>query len=248
MTQKFSFLAELFGLFLAFCLYFTGIESVTSYIQEKHLHFQKNIFYVHLTLTILYLVCCAMVIHLFLTAGGNLIFLYMCMIFAILGIGIGFLVLFYLYRNNIRRISLLFFSVWTLIILIGTVFARIGYTDTSFVIILFHGFKKAIAYHDITYLRHFFLNIVLFIPFGLFISALYPHKTKHLFYACIGAWALSTTIEWIQLVLSIGQADLDDVVANTIGSIIGWGIFNFYWKIHKVHRYKTKYKFAKKQK
>ena len=57
------------------------------------------------------------------------------------------------------------------------------------------------------------LNIVLFIPFGLF----YPRRK----YGPIFAFLLSVGIEFTQVFISIGFGDLDDVICNMIGGIIG---------------------------
>ena len=71
-------------------------------------------------------------------------------------------------------------------------------------------------------LRTCIMNIVLFYPLGLVWGAL---LTKQKFWKLLLAWAacfgLSVMIELSQYIFSIGYAEVDDVINNTIGSALG---------------------------
>jgi len=60
-------------------------------------------------------------------------------------------------------------------------------------------------------------NIWLFIPLGAILYQLYPKKI-----IVFVAVALSMTIECIQYFCGIGYCELDDVISNTLGGIIGY--------------------------
>lgn len=65
-------------------------------------------------------------------------------------------------------------------------------------------------------------NIVLFIPFGYFISTYI--KPKRILPILIVSVISSTTIEFVQL--CIGRSfDVDDIILNTLGAIIGFLIY-----------------------
>lgn len=65
-------------------------------------------------------------------------------------------------------------------------------------------------------------NIVMFLPFGFFIS--YILKFKRAFFPIIFSAITSTIIEFIQL--SIGRTfDVDDIILNVIGGLIGYLIY-----------------------
>ncbi len=65
-------------------------------------------------------------------------------------------------------------------------------------------------------------NIVMFIPFGYIIAAYI--KPKMIWTNLIIAAIVSTTIEFVQL--NIGRSfDIDDIILNTLGSIIGFLIY-----------------------
>lgn len=73
-------------------------------------------------------------------------------------------------------------------------------------------------------------NVLLFIPFGIFI----PLKWKQLrnpFVCSILGFCLSCIIEMIQLITERGHLQIDDIVTNTLGTLIGALIFRMYSSI-----------------
>lgn len=72
---------------------------------------------------------------------------------------------------------------------------------------------------------NFLGNILLFIPIGL----LFPMVTgKAKWYWTIGAgFSFSLLIETIQLITSLGYFDPDDIMLNTLGMAIGFGLWKF---------------------
>lgn len=66
-------------------------------------------------------------------------------------------------------------------------------------------------------------NIVLFIPFGLYLQ-LFKEDKRVLPNVSI-VFFVSLVIEILQFVLAIGISDVDDIVLNTIGGIIGIFIY-----------------------
>lgn len=65
-------------------------------------------------------------------------------------------------------------------------------------------------------------NIGLFIPFG-FLFPICVRKINNKYTVLVGA-ILSLTIEVIQIFVKRGT-DIDDVILNTAGVLIGWGLF-----------------------
>lgn len=61
-------------------------------------------------------------------------------------------------------------------------------------------------------------NIVIFIPLGFFISQI---KSKNVFKTLIICLCVILTIECIQLFFKIGFFDVDDIILNFIGSLLG---------------------------
>lgn len=71
----------------------------------------------------------------------------------------------------------------------------------------------------------YLMNILFFIPYGL----LFPWNDdwKRVF---VTALVLSVFIELSQFIFNLGWCEVDDVISNTLGAMIGWGVM---WKADK---------------
>ncbi len=81
-------------------------------------------------------------------------------------------------------------------------------------------------------LKQIFGNIIMFMPFGFLVP--FFSKTKKFAVAFIGSLSFSILIEFLQFLLGIivvgsqyRSVDIDDVILNTIGGLIGFCIFVF---------------------
>lgn len=82
-------------------------------------------------------------------------------------------------------------------------------------------------------LENLFGNVIAFMPFGFFIPALLQKKKKFFNIVTTGAVTclFSMTIETAQLLCRVGSCDVDDVILNTFGGILG---FLVYWWMRKL--------------
>lgn len=62
-------------------------------------------------------------------------------------------------------------------------------------------------------------NVLLFIPFGVYLQLL--KKDKRFLSSFITVFLVSLLIETVQYILAIGISDIDDILLNTLGGIIG---------------------------
>lgn len=67
-------------------------------------------------------------------------------------------------------------------------------------------------------------NVILFIPLGFMVPVLFP-KMDNIIKIVLLAIVLSCSIEVFQYIFSIGATDVDDVILNTIGAIVGYLIY-----------------------
>lgn len=75
-------------------------------------------------------------------------------------------------------------------------------------------------------------NVVGFLPFGFFVPMLFRRARK--WYAVLlFSMEFSVVIEVLQLVNKVGSCDVDDVILNTLGGILG---YLCYYVIHYVRR------------
>lgn len=76
-------------------------------------------------------------------------------------------------------------------------------------------------------------NILLFVPLGFFIPLLFNKKNKVINIALYGFF-ISFIIEGIQLFTAFNLTDIDDIIFNTLGSVVGFLIFKiFYYTVKK---------------
>jgi glycopeptide antibiotics resistance protein len=69
-------------------------------------------------------------------------------------------------------------------------------------------------------------NILIFLPLGIFLPILFK-KFNSLSKVFVSSILISFTIEVLQFVLQIGQFDIDDILLNTVGAIIGFSLIKF---------------------
>ena len=68
-----------------------------------------------------------------------------------------------------------------------------------------------------------FGNVLIFIPFGFFMPM--ASKYRSLILTTLYSFGLSFVVEAFQLVTKVGSFDVDDLLLNTIGGIVGYIIF-----------------------
>ena len=72
--------------------------------------------------------------------------------------------------------------------------------------------------------RSLFLNVLLFEPLGAAVANLLPGKQTcwaRILNVLLVGLVVSTAIEYCQFYLSVGNAEADDVICNTLGALIG---------------------------
>lgn len=88
---------------------------------------------------------------------------------------------------------------------------------------------------------YFLENILLFIPFGCFLPIVWK-RTKNILLMFFVSGLLSCSIESAQYFTKRGYCQLDDVVTNISGALIGWFIYMMFaltrWLCRKVKKRK----------
>ena len=71
--------------------------------------------------------------------------------------------------------------------------------------------------------RTVFMNVLLYVPFGVFLSYTISrkHKAMSVIITVISALIISVCVEAMQYVYSLGRCEIDDVIFNTLGAL--WG-------------------------
>lgn len=81
-----------------------------------------------------------------------------------------------------------------------------------------------------SFIYNTFGNLIWFIPLGLLLRHGKPLR------ALLFGAALSAFIELSQYILMTGLTDIDDVILNALGSLLGWAVYRLYYGLrHKKH-------------
>ncbi len=67
------------------------------------------------------------------------------------------------------------------------------------------------------------MNVVVFIPLGIYAAILFKRWSFGI--KVLSFCLLSTLVEVLQYILSIGAFDITDILTNTLGGIIGWMMY-----------------------
>jgi glycopeptide antibiotics resistance protein len=135
-----------------------------------------------------------------------------------------FKVSWYMYMIVLARILLV--SSRRLILVHYKAYNFIPFKQISQYILNFHRYN-----FDIWFLN-LFGNIIFFMPFGFLLPLVY-NKGKTIGNSIILATLFSSSIEILQYILELGIFDIDDIILNVIGSIIGFIIYKTFINILK---------------
>lgn len=84
---------------------------------------------------------------------------------------------------------------------------------------------RFIKYRHILGFRAFFVNvfgnIIAFMPMGFFVPSLREQHTG-LFFTVLTCFSVSLLVEVTQLVTRLGCCDVDDLILNTLGGLLGY--------------------------
>ncbi|SDB18438.1 VanZ family protein [Eubacterium oxidoreducens] len=90
-------------------------------------------------------------------------------------------------------------------------------------IMLYWNYREQIGYGAV------FINLIgnigAFVPFGFLVPSMFPKKNVFFPKVLLEGFLFSLIVESIQLFTKVGSFDVDDILLNTIGVVIGYIIF-----------------------
>ncbi len=114
-----------------------------------------------------------------------------------------------------------------------------GFADYRMKIHFFESYKQAWNTMSITEWRNLVLNILLFVPMGCILPILF--KRCKLWWLTYGiGFMFSLTIEMTQLITKRGMCEADDLLNNTLGCMIGFGLYYLCRYIYYKKQYSLK--------
>lgn len=126
----------------------------------------------------------------------------------------------------IRALAFMGFVGTSLIILYATIFWMLPISLTSYHLLNLKPFiwiRETYAMGYDRMLKQLFLNTCMFVPFGILLPVVFP-KMRKFCKTLLCAFLFSFLIEFVQYFIG-RSADIDDVIMNTAGGLIGYGLF-----------------------
>ena len=112
----------------------------------------------------------------------------------------------------------------TAVILYLTVSTRDGSSNSGVYLIPFHSYREVFNGGNPEIYRSNFMNVVLFYPSGLLAAALLPKKWPgwiRVLLPFLLLAGLSVGVEYLQYINKMGMAEIDDVIHNSLGALLG---------------------------
>ncbi len=83
---------------------------------------------------------------------------------------------------------------------------------------------QSLSGHDVINL---YGNILIFVPYGIFLMLLSKKSKMSVVGVVFRSFALSLSLECSQVLFAIGSFDVDDLILNTFGGLLGFCVFKF---------------------
>lgn len=121
--------------------------------------------------------------------------------------------------NILNRLMII---LWVILILAATLYSR-NETLHAPALIPFHSYREAIQTGSEELYRSNFMNAVLFFPLGIFLGSSLQKTKSSVLLTLVLSFAFSFSIEYLQYYFLLGQPEIDDVIHNVLGAVIGAG-------------------------
>lgn len=131
-------------------------------------------------------------------------------------------------RHQLQTGPLLLFFLYLAVLLTVTLFDRVGSIRDDIQMEPFHQLREALNTQNWEIVEHNVQNVILFVPMGILIPLINRHHFQKFSYAFFAGMIVSTCIETIQYLFRLGTCDIDDIIANTLGAVIGFLIARLY--------------------
>lgn len=144
----------------------------------------------------------------------------------------------------IRRIAWVLFIIYIIILTYFLFFSesygRTGNTGSyRYNLTPFKEIRRFIVYREqlgfYSVLVNVIGNIVAFAPFG-FVLPIISQRNRRFLNVALLSLELTLTVETLQLLLKVGIFDVDDLLLNTVGGVLGYLCFALFWNLWKIHQ------------
>lgn len=142
-------------------------------------------------------------------------------------------------RKKLNKGILMIWLLYLAVLLFVTVFSRMDTVESTIRMEPFYNLKKALELGNSGLISHSILNVIMFTPLGFVLSWLeYKEFSKCWRMFLIGV-SVSIVIESVQLVFRWGECDINDIIANSMGAVLGLLIMKLFRKTQIIKTSRT---------
>ncbi len=135
--------------------------------------------------------------------------------------------------DRAQCVAAILLSLYIVVLLYFTVIGRYSHKEYDYQIHIFYSYRFLLEQFDSQSIRQFVINLVMLVPVGFLLSTIIKMKDK---YAIVLVLCLLFTlfIESMQLLTKCGSFEVDDIISNMIGAVIGILIYALiHWITHQ---------------
>ncbi|MDO5292516.1 MAG: VanZ family protein [bacterium] len=136
-------------------------------------------------------------------------------------------------EKKVRVVRLLWWAVlicYVIVVIGATLMGRSGFWQNTKIMPLFYSYLEAWVNFSTSSWRNIILNICMFVPLGFWLPV-GMKKFRCFWKTYLTGFAFTMLIELTQLLLKRGIFELDDIMNNTLGTMIGYGCFVFAYAV-----------------
>lgn len=135
--------------------------------------------------------------------------------------------------DKAQSFAAILLSMYIVVLLYFTVVGRYSHVEYAYQIHFFYSYSFLLEQFDFQNVRQIVINLVMLVPVGFLLSVIIKGKGKYVIVSVL-CLLLTVFIELMQLLTKCGSFEVDDIINNMIGAIIGVLIYAFiHWITHQ---------------
>lgn len=132
--------------------------------------------------------------------------------------------------NKVQCFAAVLLSLYIVVMLYFTVIGRYSHEEYGYEINFFTSYRWLFKYNIEQALCQLMINLAMLVPVGFLLSIILNAKHKYLITMAL-SFLLTVFIETMQLVTKCGSFEIDDIINNMVGAIIGMILYLFLIRI-----------------
>ena len=137
------------------------------------------------------------------------------------------------YFDKVQSIEAILLSMYIVVLLYFTVVGRYSHEEYEYQIHVFYSYRRLFEYFDRHSIEQIIINLLMLAPVGFLLSAIIKGKGKYVIVLVLCLF-LTAFIESMQLLTKCGSFEIDDIINNMIGAVIGVLIYALmHWITHQ---------------